>query len=320
MFVAMLYGCGITGIGISQIAPAMSAVPNALRNTFFRGSEIFDKIPEVVPLSESAFLLPNIISCILVMLIVFFLIWVLRPKSTDNYEEGSDALIAEIEAQSKIGVEKIQATLPSEKLDNSKITSYLMGAFALIALVVYFGSGGRPDLNGFNFLMITLCILLSGTPNQFVKSVQASISSIWGIVIQFPFYAGIFGLIAYTGLNVVIVDFFMSFATARNWPFVAFVYTSILNFAVPNGVAKFPIVAPYTVEVAARLGVPIGIMMNSYVAGDIVTNGFIPFWALPYLAMFKLDFKKIFPYVILASFGAYVIYSIFFAFIYPMMY
>ena len=56
--------------------------------------------------------------------------------------------------------------------------------------------------------------------------------------------------------------------------------------------------------------------MNAYVAGDISTNGFVPFWALPYLAMFKLDFKKIFPYLAFASCGAYIIYAVFFAFIY----
>jgi short-chain fatty acids transporter len=315
MFVTMLYAVGITGIGISQIAPAMSAVPGALK-TLFQDESVKAMIPNVVPLAQSAFLIQNIISCIIVLFVVFFLIWILRPKKLDDYEEAPDQLIAEIEAQSKIGTEKVKGELPAEKLDNSVLPSLIMGAFALTALVVYYGTGGRPDLNGFNFTMITLCILLCGSTNQFIKTVQASIGSIWGIVIQFPFYAGIFGLIAFTGLNQVIVDFFMGFATKENWPFLAYVYTSIVNFAVPNGVAKFPIVAPYTVEVAARLGVPIGVMMNSYVAGDIVTNGFIPFWALPYLAMFKLDFKKIFPYVIFASIGAYIIYSVFFLFLY----
>lgn len=314
MFVAFLYGVGITGVGISQIAQIISTVPGWLQRR--ASDDLRHLVPESVSLSQTAFLWQNVVSCVLVLIAVFSLIWIMRPKKTEDYEAPSEALIAEIEAQAKIGVEKVVSNGPAEKLDNSYIPSLVIGIFGLLGIAVFFATGGRPDFNGFNFMMLILGVLLCGSPNKFIKSVQNSIGSTWGIIIQFPFYAGIFGLIFYTGLNHVIVEFFLSFANARNWPFVAYIYTSILNFAVPNGAAKFPLVVSYLVDVTARLGADWGTVLNAYTAGDISTNGFIPFWALPYLAMFKLDFKKVLPYVVLASLGAYVIYGVFFLFIY----
>jgi short-chain fatty acids transporter len=315
LFVALLYACGITGIGISQIASIYGTIPGSLRRLVTNES-VRSMIPETIPLSETAFMWQNILCCVITLFVVFGVIWLMRPKRDSEFMEASDALISEIEAQSKIGQEKTKGTAPSEIIDTSFASSLLMGIFGLVCVVRFMATGGRLDFNGFNFIMIILSVLLCGSPNQFIKSVQSAIGATWGIIIQFPFYAGIFGLIAYTGLNQVIVDFFMKFATQQNFPFISYAYTSIVNFAVPNGAAKFPIVAPYIVEVAARLGIPIGTIMNSYTAGDIVTNGFIPFWALPYLAMFKLDFKKILPYTVVGSTAVYIVFSIFFLFIY----
>jgi short-chain fatty acids transporter len=315
LFVCLLYACGITGIGISQIGSIYGTIPGSLRR-LVTDEAVRGKIPEVVSLGETAFLPINILCCVIVLFVVFGMAWIIRPKKDSEYLEASDALIAEIEAQSKLGQNQVKAVLPSEKIDNSLITSLVMGAFGLLCVARFMATGGRLDFNGFNFIMIIISVLLCGSPSQFIRSVQSAIGSTWGIIIQFPFYAGIFGLIAYTGLNVVLVNFFMAFATQRNFPFIAYVYTSIVNFAVPNGAAKFPIVAPYLIEVATRLNIPMGTIMNAYTCGDVSTNGFIPFWALPYLAMFKLDFKKILPYCAFASIGAYLVFSLFFLFVY----
>jgi short-chain fatty acids transporter len=313
LFVALLYATGITGIGISQIGSIFGTIPGALRRTI---PAVSGMLPEVVPLSQTAFLPQNIIMCVITLFVVFGMAWLMRPRKDSDFVVASDALLAEIEAQGKLGMEKVNISGPAEKMDNSLVPSLVMGAFGLLAVVVFMATGGSLNFNGFNFIMIVISVLLCGSPARLIKSVQAAIGSTWGIIIQFPFYAGMYGLIVYTGLNKVFVEFFMSFATQANFPFIAYLYTSIVNFAIPNGAAKFFVVAPYLVEVGAKLDVPIGTIMNAYTTGDVSTNGFIPFWALPYLAMFKLDFKHILPYLAFASIGAYLLFSAFFLFVY----
>ena len=98
-------------------------------------------------------------------------------------------------------------------------------------------SGGFANisLDNINFILLILGVLLCRDPETFCSCVMQATASVWGVIIQFPFYAGIFGMIAYTGLSDVIVNFFMSFATKGNFPMVAYIYSAILNMAVPSG-------------------------------------------------------------------------------------
>jgi len=344
LFVSLLYALNISGIGISQIAPILGASPGALHRLLFPHNPyvsvstgpgtyayvpIHDVLPYSVPLTNSAFLIQNIIMCVVVLAVVFAVMWMLKPKKESAIMDAPDALIAEIEAQNKIGMAKPSITSPAGMLDNSIIPSLVLGGFGLLWVVWFFAADGQLNFNNFNMLMIIIGVLLCGSPNQFIKSVQASIAATWGIIIQFPFYAGIFGLLAFTGLNDVIVGFFRAFATEGNWPFISYVYTSIVNIAVPSGGPKFFLVAPHALEVAAGFAQAcadtgaisdnsryIGTMLISYVAGDVSTNGFLPFWALPYLAMFKLDFRQMLPFTAFGSIAAYVVFTIFLLFVF----
>jgi len=322
LFVAFLYGCGVTGIGISQIAPIFSQ-SGYLRTVFFNEMHhLHYVIPEVVTYTESVFLFWNIIMCLAVLVVVFVIMWLLKPKNEELIEEAPDALLIEIQAQNKISLAKPVAATPAEKIDNSIIPGLVIGAFGLVWVARFFIIDKSLDFNSFNILMIIIGVILCGSPSVLIKNVQAAIGSAWGIIILFPFYAGIFGLIMFTGFNDVITGVFEKFATQENWPVLTYVYTSIVNIVIPNSGAKFMVIGPHLIEVATYLVEDesmmsgyIGKILVSYTAGDVATNGFLPFLALPYLAMFKLEFKKIFPYVALASIAAYVIFPAFILFL-----
>jgi short-chain fatty acids transporter len=306
----------VAGIGISQAGPIYGATPNGLRALV--SEAVKPLIPEVIPLGESVLLPANLINCILLGVIVLFVCLAIRPKKDENIIVADDALIAEIEAQNKIGTEKPKISSPAEWIDNSLILSLVVGIAGLIWIIKFVATVGLGNIsiNNFNFILLFLGLLLCGSPNQFIKGVQSAVNATWGVIIQFPFYAGIFGIIAYTGLATVIVNFFMRFATTENFPWICYIYSSILNMAVPSGGSKFIIEAPYILEVATRLNIPIGKILLSYTAGDQTTNIIQPFWALPYLTMFHIDFKKILPFTVLACVAAYVVFSIFFIFVY----
>jgi len=318
LFVAILYGCGITGIGISQIAPVFGNSSGLIKRVIFAGqsAEFLAKVPDRVPYAETVFSLQNVILCIVALIVCFGAIYLIRPKKEADYVAPSDELYTEIENQQKLYTQvRPKPTSPAEWLDNSPIVNFIIGAFGLVWVVRFFAIDGQLNFNNFNMLMLVIALLLSGTPNAFIRMVQMSLGQTWGVIIQFPFYAGIFGIITYAGLNEVFVKFFSNIATEGNWPFLTYVYTSIVNIAVPNGAAKFMVVAPYTFEVAVEKGVPLSKMILAYTAGDFSTNGFLPFWALPYLAMFKLDFKHILPYTAIGCSAVYVIFALFFIFV-----
>ena len=118
----------------------------------------------------------------------------------------------------------------------------------------------------------------------------------YGIIIQFPMYAGIFGMIQHSGLAGILAHFFVSISTPRTFPLIVFIYTGIVDFFVPSGGAKFVIEAPYLFPAAQQLGVHQPQVVVAYTAGSLWVNLIQPFWALPILGAFKVRFQDILPY------------------------
>jgi short-chain fatty acids transporter len=316
-FCGYVYSFLMMDIGISQAGPIYAAAPNGLRNLV--PESVKAAIPEITPLTESVFLWQNITACILLSVLIFIVCWAITPKQDEKIIVAGDNLINEINAQNEPQkIAKIKATSPAEWIDNSMVLTLIIGVAGAIWIIKFAASGGLANLslNSFNFIMLFIGLLLTGSPNQFIKSVQNAVGGTWGVIIQFPLYAGIFGIIVYTGLSDVIVRFFMAISSEKTFTWICYIYSAILNMAVPSGGSKFVIEAPYILDVATKLKLDIGPILLAYTSGDCTTNIIQPFWALPFLAMFKLEFKHILPYTAIACVGGLILYSIFFLFLY----
>ena len=114
----------------------------------------------------------------------------------------------------------------------------------------------------------------------------------------------------------MISNAFMAISTTKTFPEVAYLYSAVLNMAVPSGGSKFVIECPYLLDVAARLDVSVPKLLCAYTYGDQTTNIIQPFWALPYLTLCHIDFKKLLPYTMVICIGALAVCSVFFLFIY----
>jgi short-chain fatty acids transporter len=121
-----------------------------------------------------------------------------------------------------------------------------------------------------------------------------------GVVLQFPLYAGIYGIIKDTALASVMAKAFLSVATPRTFPLIVFCYSGVLNYWVPSGGAKWAMEAPYLVRAAGELGVSVRDTMMAYAYGDMSTNLIQPFWAIPLLGVARLEFRDILGYEVLA--------------------
>ena len=108
------------------------------------------------------------------------------------------------------------------------------------------------------------------------------------MILQFPFYAGIFGIIQYSGLQDVIGGWFVAIANDKTYPAIIYWYSGILNYFVPSGGSKWAIEAPYVVQAAATLKVPQSLNVLTYAWGDMMTDIIQPFWAIPLLAIARL--------------------------------
>lgn len=183
--------------------------------------------------------------------------------------------------------------------------AYTLGLIMLMSAFVYVFNqwqSNQPfvDLNFVNFLLLTFGILLHGTLGKFMAAVNSGIQGVSSIIIQFPLYSGIMGIMKYSGLVILISDFFVSISTATTFPILTFISAGLVNFFVPSGGGQWAVQGPIVVEAAQALHIPIHKIVMALAYGDEITNMLQPFWALPLLGITQLKAKDILPYSLFA--------------------
>ena len=298
--------------GISGAAVLYAATPGYLKDLV--PEEYKEQTPESLGMTETILRLDFFILLAVCLAVTIVYAILMHPKEDSQIEPIDDELLDEIEkGQEKVIVKR---NTPAEKVNGSRWIMYFIGivgfAYSVWSLISK-GIAGL-DLNSFNFLFVTLGMLLCAQhgPEYYASLIKKGIDGTWGFILQFPFYAGIFGLISATGLGMVITDFFTSISTENTWPVIAFLYSGLLNIAVPSGGSKFVIEAPYMVPTTLDLGADLGLVLQAYQMGDATTNLLIPFFALPYLANFKMKFSQVVSYTLPAVLTVIVISCIYF--------
>ena len=222
-------------------------------------------------------------------------------------EIDPEILEAEEEAAATTTADKEDMT-PAEKIENSRIIAIVLGVLGLIYVVKYFATNGFAlNLNIVNFTFLFLGIILHGTPIRYVNAVIEAVKGAGGIILQFPFYAGIMGMMTGSGLAVIMSNWFVSISNQTTLPFFSFLSAGIVNVFVPSGGGQWAVQAPIFVPAAKSLGVATDKIVMSVAWGDALTNLVQPFWALPALGIAGLDARDIMGYCVTAMVIAFVI-------------
>ena len=148
-------------------------------------------------------------------------------------------------------------------------------------------------------MFLVLAIVLHGRPTSFLRACRDGVGAAWGIILQFPFYAGIFGLIQNTNLGGWLGEQFAEVATTRLYPLVVYVYSGIMSMFIPSAGSKWMIEAPYVIPAGEALDVSVMTVLLAYTYGDSAFNLIHPFWALPILAVTRRRFGEILGYAFL---------------------
>jgi short-chain fatty acids transporter len=195
---------------------------------------------------------------------------------------------------------------PAEKLENSRIINYVLSAMGFTFIILYFVKNGFDlNLNIVIFIFLFGAILLHGTPINTVRAVNSAAKSVGGILLQFPFYAGIMGMMTFKGadnglsLAGAISDFFVNVSNGTTFPLFSFLSAGIVNIFVPSGGGQWAVQAPIMMPAAVTLGVDTAKTAMAIAWGDAWTNMIQPFWALPVLGIAKLGAKNIMGYCLM---------------------
>jgi len=285
--------------GLSGSAPLQVATP---------GHFLADRIG-MIPVSQTIFSPLNLsLSGILVLLVPAVFV-MLRPREGERIETVT-AFAGSME-DIPYGRRRRRAATPAQKIEESRILSLLVGVTGIAAVAWELcRSGSSLDLNAVNFIFLFAGILLHRTPMSYVRAVGEGAKGCAGIILQFPFYAGIMGMMKYSGLVAVISSAFVAVSSRRTFPFFTFLSAGIINLFVPSGGGQWAVQGPISIEAGARLGLPAGKIVMAVAYGDEWTNMLQPFWALPLLGITGLRARDIMGYTITVMLVSGVAYAL----------
>jgi short-chain fatty acids transporter len=171
------------------------------------------------------------------------------------------------------------------------------------------GFGTSWTINAYNTVFLAAALLLHGRPISFLRACRDGLDAAWGIVLQFPFYGGIFGIMQGTGLGTWLGEVFVSVSSAHSFPWLVYAYSAVLDLFVPSAGSKWLIEAPYLISAGNTLGVSPVTVVLAYAYGDSTANLIHPFWSLPMLAVTGRRFGDVVGYLFLIMLACFAVTS-----------
>lgn len=297
----LIAACSYTGLMIWHGGFSGSA-PLALAEA---GHKLMD-LTGVIPVSETLAGKMNISNIIITMIALPLFAAILAKKFK------VDKLYLPKVNTSKITLLKGKG---AEYLDSSPWPAYFFGfIMLLLAVLSAYNSDGTAlsflNLNYINFLLFGLALFLHGSIQKFIASTGDAMSGATGILLQFPIYAGIMGMMQHSGLIEIFSHQMIAVSSEFTFPIYTFISAAIVNIFVPSGGGQWIIQGPVIMEAAHELGVPFSKTVMAMAYGDQVSNMLQPFWALPLLAITGLEARDILPYTFLFFLSGVVIFTL----------
>jgi short-chain fatty acids transporter len=263
----------------------------------------------VVPLSETIFSPTMLLTSLVVIITLPLLNAWLHPKPGQPVREIDRSFETVAKADTP-AVDIEEGNTLANRLNNSRLLSYVIGLIAVGYVVLYFRNGGSMDLNLINFIILFLGVIMLGTPIRYVEKLNEGIRTISGIILQYPFYAGIMAVMASSGLVKTLSAFFVKVATPATLPFWGLVSSFVINFFAPSGGGHWVIQGPFMVEAAKAIGASVAHTSHAVMLGNAWNDLVQPFWILPALALSRLKLKDIMGYTVIMMFWIGIVYTV----------
>lgn len=297
----MLVAAGFSGfvvwhMGYSGSGPLTAATADSIIAESLHG--------QTIPVTRTIFSTWNLLAIVATLLVVGLALFLIAPRDPEQAHELPEGADADPDADH---VDDVHT--PADRLDASRIPTTLIGLALVAYLVLNFVQGGGLSLDIVNWSFLALILLLSRNGFEVLHLTKRAAANVGDILLQFPLYAGILGIMETSGLIELFSNALVSVATPTTFGVLALISAGVTNFFVPSGGGQFAVQAPIMLDAANRLGVDpaIAIMAVSY--GDQWTNMIQPFWALPLLAIAGLRMRDILGYTTVSLIASGIVFT-----------
>ena len=230
---------------------------------------------------------------ILVATVIFLGVFTRPPENeVIMYNPGVEEKVVAVK-------EEAEVTL-ADKMNGSRILMLIIGAAGLFVIgdsIMKKGIMKSLDFNFVIFLFLTLNAFLYNTPKKFVDAFKDTMRSASEVMLQFPFYGGIMGMMMASGLGKVLADFLIRIASQDTIYMYSFLSAAFVNLFIPSQGGQWIVQGPILMEAGKAMNANLPLIMNAFVAGDEVTNLLQPLYVIPALALVGMKLKEVWGFV-----------------------
>ncbi|MGA3303355.1 MAG: TIGR00366 family protein [Methylovirgula sp.] len=262
---------------------------------------------KIAPFSTTIFTAYNLVPVVLLIIVIPIVLIFMGPPAGERKTVDPEALMREDAADAEI-VDRPSTFATA--LENSWIVTLLLVAMGVAYEVnVVRAQKFALDLNNFIFIALMLGLVFHWRPIAYVRAFNSGAKTVGPILLQFPLYGGIMGIMTDTGLAGVLAQSFVAFSSKRTLAFWSFISSNIISLFVPSGGGHWAVQGPFMVPAAMKLGADPAMAAMGTAMGEQTANMIQPFWALPILAIARLGIRDIMGYCVIALVIGLVIYG-----------
>jgi short-chain fatty acids transporter len=299
LIIAAAYsGFTLYGIGLSATIPIVIST---------RGHALEAQMG-VIPLSQTIFSMPMISAGLVLLVTLPILNVFLAPKAAKDIVPITLAADAQPVPAPENAADLAAGMTLARRLNNSRVLSLVIGLLGMAYVVAYFASGKSLDVNIINFIILFAGIILLRTPAQYVEMLNEGIKAVSGVILQYPFYAGLMAIMAGSGLVDTISQAFVGIATPHTLGVLGILSSYVINFFAPSAGGHWVVQGPFMIEAAKQLGTPLNQTAMAVMLGNAWNDLVQPFWLLPALALSRLTLKDIMGYTVVQMIWVGIVY------------
>ena len=246
-----------------------------------------------IPLTETIFSWESLVICLILFITLPIINKMMLPPPSEIIEIDLNKVTAYIPPNQDI-------TTPAHFIEQHRLPTLFLGLLGAYYLVDYIAGEKAIGLNTINFIFLVAGLLLHKSSATYLAALSEAVKGLSGIVLQFPLYAGIMGMMVGSGIAVSMSEWFVSVSNADTFTILTFLSAGLVNIFVPSGGGQWAVQAPIVIPAALSLGVPLNQAAMAVAFGDAWTNMVQPLWALPLLGIAGLKIQDIMGYCTVA--------------------
>lgn len=291
----LLVASGYSGFVVWHMGYSGSGPLNAATE----GGAYTDLPGGIIDITRTTFSTWNIIAVVVTLVVVVGAMMLLAPRRHEEIVEAPEEVFAGTQEDQAAAAATPEKPAPADLVDGFRGVTVLGGVLLGAYLVIFFLRNGFVlNLDIVNWTFLALILLLVGNARELASLIRRGGSTVGEVLLQYPLYAGIIGMMGASGLSIIISEWFVDFSSARTLGFFTFLAAGLLNMFVPSGGGQFALTAPLFASAADSLGVDQAVVVMAVSYGDQWTNMIQPFWAVPLLAVAGLRVRDILGYTL----------------------